>query len=188
MHPRPLPRWWIFRFALALFSLSAFLPAVFAANDIVLRINTTTSSSSVLAGESTVTGHTGEIDVLAFNWGVARSGSSSTASVQNLTLTKRVDKSSTALMLAVFQGTHFTSAVLSVRNQGANPLDFFKITLSDIVVTSYTTSASGDGSLVESVSFSFGTIRFDYQPQNPDGTASGGPITGGWNITQNRLL
>lgn len=181
MHPRCT-------FACILLALTfGFLPArVHGANDLVLRINATTST--VLAGESTVTGHTGEIDVLAFTWGVGRSSPTSTANAQNLTLTKRVDKASTALMLAVFQGTHFPTAVLFTRNQGANPLDFFKITMTDIVVNSYTTSAASDGSLVESVSVSFGTIRFDYQPQNPDGTANGGPISGGWNITQNRAL
>lgn len=167
-------------------ALSLLLPAAFAANDVVLRINS--SASSVLAGESTVPGHVGEIDVIAFNWGLQRAGSASTANVQNLTLTKRVDKASTSLMLSVFQATRFPTAVLFVRNQGANALDFFKVTMTDVAVVSYTTSGAGDGSLVESVSFSFNTIKFDYQPQNPDGTANGALITAGWDITRNMRL
>lgn len=159
-----------------------------AANDLVLRLNTTTSSSSVVAGESTVTGHTGEIDILAFSWGVSRAGAGSTAAPQNLTLTKRLDKSSTALMLAVFQATNFPTGVLYVRNQGANPLDFFKITMNSIVVTQYTTSTTSDGAIIETISLSFGRISFDYQPQNPDGTAVGPVISGGWNITTNQAL
>lgn len=186
----PLPRR-ILRFALALLALGAFFPAAFAANDIVLRLNT--STSAVLAGESTVATHAGEIDVLSLNWGVnsARTTTgTTTANASNLTLTKRVDKSSPTLMLAVFSGVHYPTAVLFVRNQtvSGTALDFFKITLTDIQINSYNTSASADGSLVETVSISFGTIKFDYQPQNADGTASGGVVSAGWNVTQNRQL
>lgn len=176
--------------ACAWLALSVCLPAAIAANDVVLRINSTTST--VLAGESTVTGHVGEIDVLAFTWGVVRPGSTTTtggtATANNLTITKRLEKSSTSLMVAVFQGTRFPSAILYVRSQGANPLDFFKITLTDVAVVAYTTSQGGGEGVVESVSFSFGTIKFDYQPQNPDGTATGGVISGGWDITRNVRL
>lgn len=164
------------------------MPAVFAANDLVLRINATTST--VLAGESTVVNHVGEIDVLAFTWGVARSSATSTATAQNLTVTKRLDKASAPLMLATFQATRYPSAILFVRNQAVSgtALDFFKITMTDLLVTSYSTSAGSNGELVEQVSFGFASIKFDYQPQNPDGTANGGIISAGWNITTNQKL
>lgn len=174
--------------SLLLLALVAALHPARAANDLVLRLNSTTST--VLAGESTVANHVGEIDVIAFTWGVNRSSSASTASAQNLTLTKRVDKSSPTLMLGVFQGTRFPSAVLFVRNQATSgtALDFFKITLTDVAVTAYSTSTSNNGELIEQVSFSMATVKFDYQPQNPDGTANGAIVTGGWNITTNQRL
>ncbi len=163
-----------------------------AANDIVLRI-TTATGGAILAGESTVTNHGGEIDVLGFSWGVSApraptGGGTVTATANYLTMTKRVDKASPTLMVAVFSGVHYPTAVLFIRNQAGTALDFFKVTMTDIVVNSYDTSAAGDGSLLETVSISFGTIKFDFQPQNADGTANGAVISAGWNITQNRSL
>jgi type VI secretion system secreted protein Hcp len=180
--------------ACASLALSGGLPAAFAANDVVLRLNSTTASSSIVAGESTVANHVGEIDVLSFTWGVVRPSSttttsgSGTANAQALTITKRLDKSSASLMVGVFQGTRYPTAVLFVRNQGANPLDFFKITLTDVIAVSYNSTQGGGEGVVESVSLTFGTIKFDYQAQNPDGTAAGGLITGGWDITRNVRL
>lgn len=184
MIPRPTRSWRLLVCWIA-FLAGAALSAR-AANDLVLRINAT--ASTVLAGESTVANHVGEIDVLAFTWGVGRSSATSTASAQNLTLTKRVDKASAPLMLAVFQGSHYPSAVLYVRNQTGTALDFFKITLTDLVVTAHTTSSGNNGELIEQVSLSFASIKFDYQPQNPDGTSNGGVISAGWNITTNQKL
>ena len=178
---------WLKFALLAGLGVSAALPAR-AANDLILRIEGT--AGIAVPGESTITNHVGEIDALSFSWGVARNGTATGSSVnaQQLTLTKRLDKASPPLMLAVFQGTHFQRVKLFVRTQGANPLDYFVITMQDVVVMSCQPSGSADGTILESISLSMGTIVFDYQPLNPDGTANGAKVTAGWNITTNQKI
>lgn len=160
-----------------------------AANDLILRIEGT-GSSVAIPGESAITNHVGEIDALSFRWGVARNGTAtgSSVNVNELTLTKRLDKASPLLMLAVFQGTHYPRVKFFVRTQGASPLDYFVITMQDVVVMSCQPSGSADGTILESISLSMGSILFDYQPLNPDGTANGAKVTAGWNITTNQKI
>src|SRR5688500_271126 len=76
-----------------------------------------------------------EIDVLAWSWGVSNSGSAHVgggmgagkANVQDISLTKYIDKASPDLMLACCNGKHFTSAILTVRKAGENPLEYLII-------------------------------------------------------------
>lgn len=183
--PRPtLPRR-LLALALTWLALSALSPAIFAANDLILRIEGS-GSSLAIPGESTLANHVGEIDCTGFSWGVQRS--SSTANANFFTVTKRVDKASPLLMLGVFQGTHYTRAKFFVRTQGASPYDFFVVTMTDVVVVSQSTSAASDGSMVESISVSFASIKFDYQQLNSDGTTNGGVISAGWNVQTNTKL
>src|ERR1700752_1517468 len=96
-----------------------------------------------LAGESKDSTHKGEIDVLAWSWGMSNSGSAHVGggagagkvNVQDLSFTKHIDKSSPDLMLACANGKHFDQAVLTVRKAGENPLEYLKITMDELMVT-----------------------------------------------------
>lgn len=171
----------------AALALSAFVPAIFAANDLILRIEGS-GGTVAIAGESTLTNHTGEIDCTAISWGAQRSSSTSVANANYFTVTKRVDKATPLLMLGVFQGTHYPRAKFFVRSQGASPYDFLIVTMTDVVVMSQATNAASDGSLAESISLSFASIKFDYQQLNADGTTNGGVVSAGWNIQTNTKL
>ena len=69
-----------------------------------------------LKGEAQDDTHKGEIDVLAWSWGMSQSGTThmgsgggaGKVSVQDLSFTKYVDMSSTELMLACFVEREFT--------------------------------------------------------------------------------
>ena len=75
-------------------------------------------------GESTDKSHQGEIDILSWSWGMSQSGTthmgggggSGKVSVQDLSLTKYIDKSSTVLLTHCATGKHIPKAVLTVRN------------------------------------------------------------------------
>ena len=72
-----------------------------------------------LKGESKDDKHKDEIDVLAWSWGMSNSGSaqsgggagSGKANVQDLSLTKYIDKCSPDLMLFACNGKHIDEAV-----------------------------------------------------------------------------
>lgn len=143
-------------------------------------------------GESVDARHAKEIDVLAWSWGMSNPGSSTggagKVNVQDLSLTKWVDKASPKLMLGVCNGQHFDSAVLTVRRSGATPFEFLKISLTDVIVTSASTGGSGgEDRLMENVTLSFRTVKVDYLTQNPDGTT--GPVVSfGWDLGANASL
>lgn len=104
-----------------------------------------------IEGESTDKTHKKEIDVLAWSWGMSQSGTthvgggggSGKVGVQDLSFTKYVDSSSNALILGCCSGEHYDEALLTVRKAGKDPLEYIKITMKEVIVTSVTTGGSG---------------------------------------------
>jgi type VI secretion system secreted protein Hcp len=147
-----------------------------------------------LKGESVDAKHKGEIDVLAWSWGLSQSGTThqgtgggaGKVNVQDLSFTKYVDKSSPNLMLFCCNGKHVTEATLTVRKAGENPLEYLVIKLNEILVSSLSTGGSGgEDRLTENVTLNFAKVNVSYQPQKADGSADGGAIEMGWNIAEN---
>ena len=69
-------------------------------------------------------------------------GGAGKVNVQDLSFTKYVDKSSHALLLACCKGTHYAKAVLVVRKAGDKPLEYFKITMENLIVSSSAPAAA----------------------------------------------
>ena len=146
-----------------------------------------------LKGESVDRKHKDEIDVLAWSWGMANSGSthqgggggSGKVNVQDISFTKYIDKSSPLLMLACCNGEHFGEATLVVRKAGKTPLEYVKIKMEEVLVTSVSTGGSGgEDRLTENVTLNFAKVSVDYVPQKPDGTGEGA-VNMTWNIAEN---
>jgi type VI secretion system secreted protein Hcp len=144
-------------------------------------------------GESKDKTHTKEIDVLAWSWGLSNSGSAATGggggagkvNVQDLSFTKYVDSSSPKLMLACCEGTHYSDATLVVRKAGGKPVEYIKIKMTEVLVTSLSTGGSGgEDRLTENVTLNFAKVTVDYVPQKDDGTA-GTAIPMSWDIAAN---
>lgn len=132
-----------------------------------------------IPGESVDQKHQDTIDVLAWSWGMSNSGTTQVgggagagkASFQDLSLTKYVDKASPLLMLNCAKGTHIASAILYVRKAGTTPVEYIKITLSEVMVTSVSTGGSGgEDRLTENISLNFAKFEFSYVPVNAKGT------------------
>jgi type VI secretion system secreted protein Hcp len=147
-----------------------------------------------VTGESADAKHKGEIDVLAWSWGMSQSGTAhmgtgagaGKVNIQDLSFTKYIDFGSTALQLACCNGKHFPNAVLTVRKAGEHPLEYLKITMNDLMVSGVSTGGSGgEDRLTENVTLNFAKVKVEYQKQKGDGSADGGPATIGWNIAAN---
>jgi len=144
-------------------------------------------------GESSDAKHKKDIDVLAWSWGASQSGTTHTGTgggagkvnVQDLSFTKYVDSASHALLLACCKGTHYDKAVLVVRKAGDDPLEYIKITMEDLIVTSISTGGSGgEDRLTENVTLNFAAVKVDYVEQKKDGSAGDKPSMN-WNIAEN---
>jgi type VI secretion system secreted protein Hcp len=146
-----------------------------------------------LKGEARDKTHGGEIDVLAWSWGLSNSGSAQVGSgagagkvnVQDLSFTKYLDKSSPSLMLAACNGKHFPTATLVVRKAGETPLEYLLITMEDLLVTSVSTGGSGgEDRLTENVTLNFAKVKVEYKEQTEKGTVGDKPEMS-WDIAQN---
>jgi type VI secretion system secreted protein Hcp len=146
-------------------------------------------------GGSTDAAHKDEIVVKEYSFGVANTGSVGSASggagagkatFSDLTFTTPVSAASPKLMLACASGTHYDTAVLTVRRTvGKNTQDFFRLTLRTVLVSSYQDhGSSADDNPMDSVTVAFAALKIDFMPQSPSGAA--GPTTSaGWDRTKN---
>ena len=142
-------------------------------------------------GESTKKGHEGQIDITSFTFGAVQSGSfarggagggAGKAEFQDISIVKEVDKSSPKLFQACAAGTHFQKATIYVRKAGDKPLEYYKVELSDLIVSSVQNSGSSGGDTVmESITFNTAKINFTYVEQDAKGGA-GKTVTAGFDV------
>lgn len=146
-----------------------------------------------IKGESTDSKHKEEIDILSFSFGVSQHGTSSTgggagagkASFSDISIVKKADKSSPLLMQNCASGTHIKAALLTVRKAGGTQQEYYKIKLTDLLVSSLQNSGTDGGEVpMENVSLNFAKIEFEYYEQTPSG-GLGGQVRGAWDIKQN---
>lgn len=146
-----------------------------------------------IPGESKDAKHADEIDVGAWSWGESSTvstgpggGGGGKVAIQGLHFTSVISKASPLLMLACASGKHIKSAVLTARRAGKGQAEFLVITLSEVLVSSYQTSAGGgeEGGPVDSVSLNFTQIEVEYKETKPDGSL-GPPVKFGWDLKRN---
>jgi len=148
-------------------------------------------------GESQDERHRDCIDVLAWSWGMSQSGTThdgtggggvDKVSVQDLSVTKYIDKSSPDIMLATASGAHFPKLELLVHQTcgGCDPKQpYFSLTIEDIIVSSVSSGGSqGEDRLTENVTFNFAKVQWCYTQTNPDGSQEPEHCEG-WDIVTN---
>ena len=155
----------------------------FAALDMYMKIEGVLGESIDPVG-----GHNDEIDVLAWSWGMTQSGGGGGAgkvSIQDLTITKFIDRSSTDFWEFLEEGEGcstcggFGEVILTVRNAG-DPVDYLVITLKNVRVTSVSTGGSSvDDRITETIILNFSEIEMQYTPQ--DATTGDPGDTKTWN-------
>jgi type VI secretion system secreted protein Hcp len=146
-----------------------------------------------IKGEANDSKHKGEIDVLSWSWGLSQSGTAHVGggagagkvNVQDLTLTKYVDRASPTLMMACCNGKHYAEALLTVRKAGEKPVEYVKIKLTEVLISHVSTGGSGgEDRLTENLTLNFAKVAVDYTPQKADGSPDS-PITMAWDIAAN---
>ena len=115
-----------------------------------------------IKGESLDDKHKNEIDVMSFSWGMTQTGVSATGGGGGAGKVRMIDfcfvaKTSSAsplLMLNCANGTHIKEATLVCRKAGGTQLEYLKIKLTDVLVSSYKPAGS-EADLFEVEDFSF---------------------------------
>lgn len=150
-----------------------------------------------IEGESGDHKHKNEIDLESWSWGATNSGThhsgggggAGKVSMQDFHFVMRCNKASPKLLLANAGGDHIKSAILTCRKAGKDQQEFLKITLTDVLVSSYQTGGSGHGDIIptDQISLNFAKIEYGYKEQKPDGTL-GGEVKAGWDLKANKKV
>ncbi|RZA12643.1 MAG: type VI secretion system tube protein Hcp [Proteobacteria bacterium] len=157
------------------------------AQDIFLKI-------AGIDGESQDSAHKDEIDVSSWAWQVLQEsnmqqgsgGGSGKATVKDLSFVHAVDRASPNLMKYCLTGKHIPEAKLTVRKAGGTPLEYLKLSMTDVVITNVQPAGSTTDEVIkEQVSLSFAKITQEYTVQNQQG-GSGGAVTAGYDIKLNK--
>jgi type VI secretion system secreted protein Hcp len=148
-------------------------------------------------GESTDDKHKGEIDLESWSWGETNSGSFAAGGgggagkvvMQDLHVVSKMSKASPNLMIACATGQHIKKAVLTSRKAGGKQEDFFVVTMSDVLISSYQTGGHNSSDVIptDQYSINFAKIEFEYKEQKADGSM-GGAVKQGYDQKLNKKV
>jgi type VI secretion system secreted protein Hcp len=134
-----------------------------------------------IQGESKADKHKDEIDIESFSWGETQSGTfaggggggSGKISMQDFHFNMLVNKASPALFLACAQGDHIKNAILTCRKAGRDQQEFLKVTMNDVLVSSFQIGGAGGVVPTDQISLNFAKIEVEYQEQDATGKLVG---------------
>jgi len=128
-------------------------------------------------GESVQKGYEKWIEILSFSWGATQTPTRGTGSgagsgkvqFQDFHFVVNFSKASPELFKRCATGEHIKTGVLSVRKAGEKPVEFYKVRMSDLLVSSYQEGSGGEVP-VDPVSLNFADVAIDLPQQSPTGT------------------
>ena len=133
--------------------------------------------------ESTDDKHKGEIEIESFSWGETQSGTAGHGAgggagkvqPQDFHFVKKLDKSSSRLFIACATGEHFKSAVLTARKAGGGQQEYLKVTMEEVLVSSFQVGGSSNSDVVptDQVGLNFAKLEISYKEQKADGSLGG---------------
>jgi type VI secretion system secreted protein Hcp len=139
--------------------------------------------------------HKDEIHIESFSWGLSQTvahasggGGAGKVSVHDVSITKYVDKASPTLMLLCSNGKHIKEGLITLRKAGDQPLEYMKIKLMDILVSGCQFAGQDGDQLTETITLNFAKFQVEYQEQDANGAAKGGPVSTGWDVKANQKL
>ena len=150
---------------------------------------------SGIQGESQDAVHMNEIQVLEWEWLIEQDsavhrnsgGGAGKATVNDLIFEHYMDKASPTLMKYCLTGRHIPEAVLVARKAGGTSLEYYKLTLSDVVITRVRTAMPAGTPARQQVSLSFAKVQEEYTVQNEHG-GKGGTVQANFDIKANQSM
>jgi type VI secretion system secreted protein Hcp len=151
------------------------------------------------SGESKDANHKDWTDILTFAWGATQPGSMATgggggtgkASFNDLHVVARIDKAAPAVMKHCAGGKHLNKVELSVCKAGGTQIEYSKITLEDVMVTSVqlsgdnTATSADPESVLVNYAFQAAKVTQQYWEQTAQG-GKGAESQVAWDIKQNK--
>jgi type VI secretion system secreted protein Hcp len=132
--------------------------------------------NNVIKGEVDSGSHKDWIQVLAWSWGLSNSGTThmgggagagaGKANLQDISLTKFLDASTPALILASATGRYFDEVKIDIiKLCGQSKYTQYALTLNEVIISSVSSGGSGgQDKLTENVSFNMRSVETMYTP------------------------
>jgi len=146
-----------------------------------------------IAGESTNKGHKDEIEVLSFSWGVSNSSEIGAqgrrrgrSTPSDINFVMRSNKATPLLFKACATGRHLKQGLFVIEKAGEQPFAFYKVTLTDVLVSSFQASGS-EQEVTDAFSLAFRTLRIEEIEQTPKGTP-GESVAAAFDFVRRRAL
>ncbi len=147
-------------------------------------------------GESQDSKHKDEIELESFSWGATQAGtggrgagmSAGKVAMQNFNFVMKVSKASPKLFNHCCTGEHIKKATIIARKAGKDQQEYLKVTLSDILVSSYEASGSPNDIVpADRISLNFSKIEVEYKEQKADGSLAGA-VKAGYDLKSNKSV
>jgi len=141
-----------------------------------------------IAGEAEDKDYAGAIEVDGWQWGLKRDSAPPTqgerrgaTQVRHFTFSHAIDAASPQLMHRCATGAPVAKAVLTMRRAGGAALRYLEATFNNVVIIEVSTGLpAGAETAIESVSFAFESVIYDYTPQSRKGQERGGKLSFSW--------
>ncbi len=149
-----------------------------------------------IEGESQDSKHKNEIELESFSWGASQSGSFASrggggagkVAMQDFHFIMKTSKASPKLFLSCCNGAHIKMATLVARKAGKEQQEYLKVTLSDILVSSFQAAGSpSDVIPADNISLNFAKIEIEYKDQKADGSLAGA-TKAGYDLKANKAV
>ena len=148
-----------------------------------------------IKGESKDSKHKGEIQIESFSLGAHNSGTAGVGGghgagkvvLQDLTCTHKMDIASPSLFLHCCNGKHIKEGTLVARKAGETQLEYLKIKMTDILISSVQDAGHAGSETHENFTMNFAKIEIEYHEQNEKG-ASAGKSNAGWDVQKNEKI
>ena len=146
-------------------------------------------------GEDPDDKHDKWIEVLSFSHGVAQSVSTTSGTgghtagrvdFQDFTITKKIDTSTPDLNMHCCNGKHVNKVEFEVcKRVNEEQHVYMKYEMEDVIVSSVSPGGSDGAEVLETVSFAYGKIKWQYTPVDNKGK-SGAAVDRTWDIAKNK--
>lgn len=147
-------------------------------------------------GESTDSNHKDEIELMSYSHGVSQpvsavastagGGTSGRCNHTDLTVSKSLDVSTPVLNQLCCTGKHIDSVVLTLRRaDGDKSIPYMVYKLKDVVISSISVGGSSDQVPMETLTFNYSKIEWEYSKQARAKGGESGKSNGSWDLAKN---
>ena len=154
-----------------------------------------------IPGESSDDKHKDWIELISYDHRIEQPASSTASSVGGATAERvnhgsfnfvhQLDKATPKLLEACCTGKHITEVTIEFCRAGGDKVKYMEIKLEQVLISAVTENGASTGESgfpSETVSLSYGKIKWTYTQQKRQDGSAGGNVSAGWDLTANKTI